>query len=62
MRVLFDTDIVLDVLLARSPFDIDAVALWRAHEGGRLEAFITPITTVNVFYIVRKLTDLATAR
>ncbi|HEX9370292.1 MAG TPA: PIN domain-containing protein [Roseiflexaceae bacterium] len=62
MRVLLDTDVVLDLLADRQPFVVEASVLWLAHEQGRLEAFVSPITPVNVFYILRKQQGAAPAR
>ena len=62
MRVLLDTDVVLDVLANRQPFVVEASVLWLAHEQGRIEAFISPITPVNVFYILRKQIGTSQAR
>jgi len=61
MRVLFDTNIILDLLLDRAPFADDAAALWQANADGRLEGFVSAITPVNLFYIARRLKDRATA-
>lgn len=62
MRVLLDTNVVLDFLLDRSPFADAAAALWHANEDGRIEAYVSVITPVNVFYIARKLKGLPAAR
>jgi predicted nucleic acid-binding protein len=62
MRVLLDTDVVLDVILDRQPFVVEAGAIWLLHEQGDIVAYVTPVTPVNVFYIVRKLKDKTTAR
>ena len=35
IRLFIDTDVVLDFLLARQPFDQEARALWLAHEQSR---------------------------
>ncbi len=61
-RVLLDTNVVLDFLLERMPFADAAAALWQANEDGRLEAYVSVITPVNVFYIARKLKDVRAAR
>ncbi len=61
MRVLFDTNIILDLLLDRVPFADDAAALWQANADGRLEGFVSAITPVNLFYIARRLKGRATA-
>lgn len=61
MRILFDTSIVLDVLLNRQPWVQDSSALWQAHDQGRLLGFITATTLTNIFYIARRQTDLQRA-
>jgi len=61
MRVLFDTNIILDLFLDRAPFADDAAALWQANADGRLEGFVSAITPVNLFYIARRLKDRSTA-
>jgi predicted nucleic acid-binding protein len=55
MRVLLDTDVVLDYLLGRQPFAQAAAVIWKAAENKNFEAFISVITPVNVYYIARKL-------
>jgi predicted nucleic acid-binding protein len=62
MRVLLDTDVVLDFLLARQPFDAAAQAIWQAHEQGRCTAHVSAITPVNVFYIARRLVGAGDAQ
>ena len=54
MRALLDTDVVLDVLLARTPFASDAEELFELNRQGRFDAYISGITPVNIFYIARK--------
>lgn len=62
MRVLLDTDVILDLLLDRPGFADDAAAIWEANEQGRLDAYISAITPVNVFYIARKIRDAERAK
>ena len=62
IRVLLDTNVVLDFLLDRAPFADAAAALWQANDDGQIEAYISVVTPVNVFYIARKLKGAATAR
>ena len=62
MRVLFDTDVVLDLLLDRAPFAQGAAALFELHERGRLDGYVSGVTVVNVFYVTRRLKDIGTAR
>jgi predicted nucleic acid-binding protein len=61
MRVLLDTNIVLDVLLERSPFVEDAKKIWQAVEEGQLVAYIAASTVTDIFYIVRKQVGLEKA-
>ncbi len=62
MRVLFDTDVVLDLLLDRAPFAADAAALFELHERGGLDGYVSGVTIVNVFYVTRKLKGVDAAR
>lgn len=62
IRALLDTDVILDLVLDRDPFAGDAADLWLAHEQHRFEAYLAPITPINVFYIVRKIKGVVIAR
>lgn len=53
-RVLFDTNVLLDLLLEREPWAEDAKALYAAHLDGRLLGHITATTLTDVFYIARR--------
>lgn len=55
MRVLLDTNVVLDFLLDREPFAESAAAVWEANRRGEIVSYVSAITPVNVFYIARKL-------
>lgn len=52
--VLFDTNVVLDVLLKRSPWDADAAACWQAIDDRKILGCITASTLTDIFYIARK--------
>jgi predicted nucleic acid-binding protein len=54
MRILFDTNIILDVLLNRDPFVADSQQLWQAADAGILEACIASFTIPTIHYICRK--------
>lgn len=62
MRVLLDTNVVLDVLLQRAPWLTEAQALWQANDDDRLTACLTATTLTDIFYVARRLTDLRRAR
>jgi predicted nucleic acid-binding protein len=53
-RVLVDTDVVLDLLLARQPFFPAATRLFVAFQEGRLEGHVSSLAFSNLFYLLRK--------
>lgn len=55
MRVLIDTNVVLDVILEREPFVEAAIALFALIEAGKIQGYIAATTITNIFYIVRKI-------
>jgi len=61
MRVLLDTNVVLDFVLARQPFFVEADEIFIRLRNREFEGFVSAITPINVFYITRKETDKATA-
>ena len=61
MRVLLDTNIVLDFVLARQPFFIEANEIFIKLQNNLFEAFVSAITPINVFYTTRKEKDKTTA-
>lgn len=48
MRVLIDTNIVLDALLLREPFFTDAKALLNAIESKQVQGYITATTLTDI--------------
>ena len=54
MRVLIDTNVVLDFLLVREKFFPDANEIFNHIQTGEFEAFVSAITPVNTFYTARK--------
>jgi len=54
MRILVDTNILLDVLLARKPFVDFSSEILRLVEKGRVEGFVTANSIVDIIYIIRK--------
>ena len=55
MRVLFDTNVVLDVLLERQPFASDAIRLFAEIERGLLDGLLGATTLTTVHYLARKV-------
>lgn len=62
MRVLIDTNVVLDFLLEREPFVEAAADLFERIDDGQIQAFITATTITNIYYIIRKASGSAVAR
>ena len=62
MRVLFDTDILIDYLTKRPPFAQEVTVIWEANRQGFFEGYFAAIAPINIFYILRKAPDLAAAR
>jgi predicted nucleic acid-binding protein len=54
VKVLFDTNVVLDVLLEREPHVTAAARLFSLVDNGDLEASICATTATTVFYIAAK--------
>lgn len=54
MRVFIDTDVILDLLLAREPFFSAATRLFLLVQDGKVEGCVSPLSFSNLFYILRK--------
>ena len=61
MRVLFDTNVVLDVLLNRDPWVAQSRAVWQANDEGHIVGYIAACAIGDIFYIARRLATLETA-
>ncbi|BDI19393.1 DNA-binding protein [Nostoc cf. commune SO-36] len=56
MKVLIDTNIVLDFLLQREPFFQDAELLFQKIDSGHVVRYVTATTLTDIFYISRRHT------
>jgi predicted nucleic acid-binding protein len=56
VRVLIDTNILLDFLLQREPFRQDAEELFQAINSGQVVGYVTASTLTDIFYIARRHT------
>ena len=54
MKVLFDTNILLDIALNRTPFVEHAALLWRLAEQKEITACLSNTSVTDIFYIVNK--------
>jgi predicted nucleic acid-binding protein len=62
MRVLLDTNVVLDVLIPRPQWFPDAEPIWRASTEGRLVGYITASSLTDIYYLSRRLTSAVGSR
>jgi len=56
-RVLFDLNVVLDVLMRREPYFADAARLWALAETGQVEGFVAGHSFTTLFYLYRRQSD-----
>lgn len=57
MRVLLDTNVVLDLLLDREPFSELAQAIFLKVESKQVEGFLCPTTLTTLYYLLGKHLD-----
>jgi predicted nucleic acid-binding protein len=62
MRILLDTNVVLDVLLKRQPWVVEASAIWQATDDGRVTSYLVASALTDIFYVARRLVGLEAAR
>jgi predicted nucleic acid-binding protein len=62
VKVLIDTNIVLDIALNRKPFVEHASLLWRLAEHKVITACVSNTSITDIFYICRKHAGKDTAR
>ncbi len=53
-RVLFDTNVILDVLLDRKPYVEASAAAWLAVETGVVVGFLAAHAVTTIHHLVRK--------
>ncbi|MBR1590728.1 MAG: PIN domain-containing protein [Acidaminococcaceae bacterium] len=54
MRVMIDTNIILDVLLRRDPFFADSREVLKLCEERKVQGFVSASAITDLFYITRK--------
>ena len=62
MRILIDTNVVLDVLIARRPHVDHALAIFSLVDSGRVRGVLGATTITTVFYLATKGVGVAQAR
>ena len=62
MKVLIDTNVIIDFLASRNPFFDDSNMIIQLCSVNKVHGFVAAHTIMNVFYILRKEYDLETRR
>ena len=62
MKILFDTNVVLDVLLSRAPHSAIAIQLFRAVEQKRIQGYLCATTITTIDYLATKAVGKAEAK
>jgi predicted nucleic acid-binding protein len=54
LKILLDTDVVLDFFFDRQPYSEDAAKILSLGESNQIEIYVTPIIISNIYYLLRK--------
>ena len=54
MRILIDTNVILDVLCNRPDFVEDSSKIWKYCEVNQIEGYLSALSIPNIVYILRK--------
>ena len=57
MKVLIDTNVILDVLYKREGFYEDSLKIWKLCETRMLDGYISALSIPNIVYILRRELD-----
>ena len=62
MTVLLDTNVIMDALQERRPFDIEAKEILLRAQNGEFTCYFTANTVTDIFYLYSKARDVKSAR
>ena len=54
MKILIDTNVILDVLCKREEFYENSLKIWKYCEIGKLKGYVSALSVPNIVYILRK--------
>jgi predicted nucleic acid-binding protein len=54
VKILVDSDVLLDVLAEREPFFAAGTVVWTIAERRKVDAIVSALSVANVYYIARK--------
>ena len=57
MKLLIDTNTLLDVMMGREEHYEKSAAIWRGCEAGLFTGFVSVLTAANIMYIMRRQMD-----
>ena len=57
MKVLIDTNVILDVLYDRKPFSDDAAKVLKCCELKQIDGYVSALSIPNIVYVMRKELD-----
>jgi len=61
MKVFFDTNVLMDVLLQRYPFVTESREVWFLAERGKVAGLVSALSFPNIYYVARKALGAETA-
>ncbi len=56
MKIMCDTNVIIDVLLEREPFVEDSCKILKLCEEHKIDGFVSAASVTDIFYLVRKYT------
>jgi predicted nucleic acid-binding protein len=62
LKVLFDTNVILDVLLQRHPYTVSAIKLMAAAETSQISGYLGATTVTTLFYLYAKASSSRDAK
>ena len=62
MTILLDTNVIMDALQERQPFDVEAKEILLRAQSGEFTCFFTANAATDIFYLYSKARDLKSAR
>jgi len=62
MTILLDTNVIMDALQERQPFDVEAKEILLRAQSGEFTCYFTANAATDIFYLYTKARDLKSAR
>jgi predicted nucleic acid-binding protein len=62
VKALLDTNIIMDALQERQPFDVEAKEILRRGQDGEVDLMFTANAATNIFYLYSKARGIKSAR